>query len=202
VRSEQAQSSIAAGDGKNCRGGERFAGRRAKKRKKSAPVRLLRRTAIVASALGTVAAYGHPQELPEANMLDRIDHHLGTLRTAANLRAYRQELLASNMANADTPQYKARDFDFKAALDGALSGRSAGAAMSRTSPRHLAAAGANVPPGVNALYRTEFQANVDGNTVNMDVERSAFAENAVQLETALTLMREEFRRLQTAIQGQ
>jgi len=139
-------------------------------------------------------------------MLDRIDQQMGTLRTAANLRAYRQELLASNMANADTPQYKARDIDFQASLENALSGRSAGATMSRTSPRHLAAVGANGPgngpQGTNARYRTEFQANVDGNTVNMDVERSAFAENAVQLETALTLIREEFRRLQTAIQGQ
>jgi flagellar basal-body rod protein FlgB len=152
--------------------------------------------------VGTVAAYCLSQKLPEANMLDRIDQQMGTLRTATNLRAYRQELLASNMANADTPQYKARDIDFQAVLENVLSGRGASAVMRRTSPRHLAPVGGNGFQGANALYRTEFQANVDGNTVNMDVERSAFAENAVQLETALTLIREEFRRLQTAIQGQ
>ncbi len=139
-------------------------------------------------------------------MLDRIDQQLATLTKATNLRGYRQELLASNIANADTPNYKARDIDFKAALSGAISGRASGAlAMSRTAEKHLGGEGGAVPSapyGAQALYRTEFQAAVDGNTVNMDVERSAFAENAVQLESSLTFIREEFRRLQTAIQGQ
>jgi flagellar basal-body rod protein FlgB len=138
-------------------------------------------------------------------MLSGIDQQLGTLRNAANLRAYRQEVLASNVANADTPNYKARDFDFTAALENAKAGRG-GFSISRTSPRHLAGENSggfgNAPAGVNLLYRSEYQANVDGNTVNMDVERSAFAENAVQLESALTFVREEFRRMQTAIQGQ
>jgi flagellar basal-body rod protein FlgB len=141
----------------------------------------------------------------EAIMLSGIDQQLGTLRNVANLRAYRQELLASNIANADTPNYKARDFDFSAALENAKAGR-AGFSMARTSPRHLSAQDSSgfgkVPAGVNLQYRSEYQANVDGNTVNMDVERSAFAENAVQLESAFTFVREEFRRLQTAIQGQ
>lgn len=138
-------------------------------------------------------------------MLDRIDQQLGAIRNAANLRTYRQEVLASNIANADTPNYKARDFDFSAALENAKAGR-AGFAIARTSPRHLAgenlSGAGNAPAGVNLLYRSEYQANVDGNTVNMDVERSAFAENSVQLESALTFVREELRRLQTAIQGQ
>ncbi|MBI4995864.1 MAG: flagellar basal body rod protein FlgB [Rhodocyclales bacterium] len=138
-------------------------------------------------------------------MLSGIDQHLGTLRNVANLRAYRQEVLASNIANADTPNYKARDFDFSAALENAKAGR-AGFTIARTSPRHLSAQDSSgvgkVPNGVNVLYRGEYQANVDGNTVNMDVERSAFAENAVQLESALTFVREEFRRMQTAITGQ
>lgn len=137
-------------------------------------------------------------------MLDRIDQQLGTLRTAANLRAYRQEVLASNIANADTPYYKARDIDFKAALDGVISGRGAGSvSMNQTSPRHLAGAGnANAPYGAASLYRTEYQAAVNGNTVNMDVERSAFAENAVQLEASLTFIRQQLTQLQSAIQGQ
>jgi len=138
-------------------------------------------------------------------MLSGIDQQLGTLRNVANLRAYRQELLASNIANADTPNYKARDFDFQAALENAKAGR-AGFAIARTSPRHLGTATPDgvgkAPAGVDVLYRNEYQANADGNTVNMDVERSAFAENAVQLESTLTFVREELRRLQTAIQGQ
>jgi flagellar basal-body rod protein FlgB len=136
-------------------------------------------------------------------MIDRIDQQMGTLRTASNLRAYRQELLASNIANADTPYYKARDIDFKAALAGALSGRGDAGTLNRTSPRHLAgAASSSAPYGVAASYRTEYQAAVDGNTVNMDIERSAFAENSVQLEAALTFIRQQFSQLQTAIQGQ
>lgn len=137
--------------------------------------------------------------------MNGIDQQLGTLRNVANLRAYRQELVASNIANADTPNYKARDFDFAAALENAQSGRAA-FAISRTSERHLpalAAEGAGkVPAGVSLQYRTEYQANVDGNTVNMDVERAAFAENAIQLEATLTFLGGRLRTLQTAIQGQ
>ena len=157
------------------------------------------------SALAWILRIASRTDNFETDMLDRIDQQLGTLRNVANLRAYRQEVLASNIANADTPNYKARDFDFSAALESAQAGR-AGFAITRTSPRHLggnnASDAANAPAGVDLRYRTEYQANVDGNTVNMDVERGAFAENSVQLEAALTFVREEFKRLQTAIQGQ
>jgi flagellar basal-body rod protein FlgB len=135
-------------------------------------------------------------------MLDRIDQEIGTLRTAANLRTYRQELLASNIANADTPNYKARDIDFKSALANAQSGRASAGALTKTDPRHLSSATGNAPYGAEIMYRTEFQAAVDGNTVNMDVERSAFTENAVQVEAALTFLRLRFAQLQTAIQSQ
>ena len=138
-------------------------------------------------------------------MPDGIDQHLGSLRSVANLRAYRQELLASNIANADTPNYKARDFDFQTAMENVKASRG-GFAMARTSPAHLKGDNligvGNAPAGVNVLYRTEFQPNADGNSVNMDIERSAFAENAVQLETTLTLIQQHFHRMQTAIQGQ
>jgi flagellar basal-body rod protein FlgB len=138
-------------------------------------------------------------------MLEGIDRQLGSFRNVANLRTYRQELLASNIANADTPNYKARDFDFKSALENVAAGRGS-FAMAQTSPRHLKGENisgvGNTPAGVNVLYRSEYQPNVDGNTVNMDVERSAFAENAVQLESTLTFIQQEFRRMQTAIQGQ
>jgi flagellar basal-body rod protein FlgB len=151
----------------------------------------------------TAYRFGHGQL--EAIMLSGIDQQLGTLRNASNLRAYRQEVLASNIANADTPNYKARDFDFSAALEDAKAGR-AGFTIAKTSERHLSAQDSSgfskVPAGVSLLYRTEYQANADGNTVNMDVERSAFAENAVQLESALTFIRGQLAKLQTAITGQ
>ena len=117
------------------------------------------------------------------------------------MRAYRQELLASNIANADTPNFKARDIDFNASLQGAITGRTEGSlGMATTSPRHLGndsgqAAGAAVK------YRTEFQPNVDGNTVNMDVERAAFADNSVHMEALLTFIRSDLGTLQTAMQN-
>ncbi len=135
-------------------------------------------------------------------MIDRIDARLQVKRLALHARAYRQELLASNIANADTPNYKARDIDFKGALEGALAGRTEGAlGLARTSTRHLGGENSRAFAAA-AKYRTEFQPNVDGNTVNMDVERAAFAENAVQMEAMLTFIRGDFSTLQAAMQSQ
>lgn len=139
-------------------------------------------------------------------MIDRIDDQLRIQRAALGALTYRQELLASNIANADTPHFKARDIDFKGALEAAVAGRTgggvAGVAIAATSPRHIGAAtgpssGAAFARAVG--YRTEFQPNVDGNTVNMDIERSAFAENALRLEAALTFITGNFRTLQLAM---
>ena len=137
-------------------------------------------------------------------MTDRIDNLLQVQRSALNARAYRQELLASNIANADTPNFKARDIDFKGALESALTGRgSGGTGLTTTSPRHFKGEMNQAGVGAgNVKYRTEFQPNVDGNTVNMDVERAAFAENAVQMEAMLTFIRGHLGTLQTAMQSQ
>lgn len=135
-------------------------------------------------------------------MFDRLETELRPQRAALGIRAYRQELLASNIANADTPHYKARDVDFKTAFAGALAGRVEGSLnLAQTAAKHLPGADGN--PYAGALrYRTEYQSAVDGNTVNMDIERSAFAENALQVEAMLTFINGRFRTLQSAIQGQ
>lgn len=135
-------------------------------------------------------------------MIDRLENEFRPQRVALNARAYRQELLASNIANADTPNYKARDIDFKTALQGALSGKAEGGLdLNRTSDLHLA--GESTGPFSAALrYRTEYQSAVDGNTVNMDIERSSFAENAIQTEAALAFINHRFRELTSAIQSQ
>lgn len=135
-------------------------------------------------------------------MTDRIDALLQVKRTALNARVYRQELLASNIANADTPNYKAKDIDFKGALEGALAGRTEGSLnLARTSARHLGSESSQAFGGA-AKYRTEFQPNVDGNTVNMDVERAAFADNAIQMEAMLTFIRGDLSTLQMAMASQ
>ncbi|MBL8454194.1 MAG: flagellar basal body rod protein FlgB [Zoogloea sp.] len=134
-------------------------------------------------------------------MSSRLDEAMRFHQTALNTRAYRQQVIASNIANADTPNYKARDVDFKAALNGALAGKSGNLALSATSARHLAAAGTS-PLEANLKFRNEEQGAVDGNTVNMDVERSAFAENAVQYQASVTFINGLITGMQRAIQGQ
>jgi flagellar basal-body rod protein FlgB len=132
-------------------------------------------------------------------MIDRIDHQIAVQRAALGALTYRQELLASNIANADTPHFKARDIDFKDALGAALAGRRRGdVGMLATSPRHLGGATGSSFAGA-VKYRTEFQPSVDGNTVNMDIERSAFAENALRMEAALTFINGNFKTLQLAM---
>jgi flagellar basal-body rod protein FlgB len=138
-------------------------------------------------------------------MLDRLQDDLRPVQTALGLRSYRQELLASNIANGDTPNFKARDIDFKSALGMALgktgSATAATLPLERSQPGHLAG-GASGPHGAAVSYRAEYQGAVDGNTVNMDVERSAFAENAVQMEALITFVNNRLRTMQSAIQGQ
>jgi len=132
-------------------------------------------------------------------VLDRLDSELNFTQKALNLRAYRQELIASNIANADTPHYKARDIDFKSTLDNALSGRMDGPlGLARSSARHLPGEESSTYAGA-MKYRSEYQSAVDGNTVNMDVERSAFAENALHVEALLRFVGEKFKAMQSAL---
>ena len=142
---------------------------------------------------------GHEAIVHPDIMIDRIDAHLRVQRAALGVLTYRQELLASNIANADTPHFKARDIDFKGALDTALGGqRKGGIGLAATSSSHITGVAAD--PFANAIrYRGEFQPSVDGNTVHMDIERSAFAENALRLEAALTFIDGSFKTMQMAM---
>lgn len=132
-------------------------------------------------------------------MIDKLNDAVDFQARALQLRSYRQQLLASNIANADTPHYKARDIEFKTALAGALGNAQGGAlALRQTAAGHLPAGGAN-RFGAAVQYRSELQSSVDGNTVNMDVERAAFAENAIQMEAMLTFVNGRFKTLANAL---
>ena len=134
-------------------------------------------------------------------MVSKLDNAFSFQQQALSLRANRQQVLASNIANADTPNYKARDFDFSAALKDAMAGRSGGnLALSSTSGRHLQGSGDSGP--ARLMYRKETQSSVDGNTVDMDVERAQFAENAIQYEAGITFISGRIKTLLSAIQGQ
>jgi flagellar basal-body rod protein FlgB len=141
-------------------------------------------------------------------MLNQLGDALNYHGEALKLRAERQRVLASNIANADTPNYKATDFDFKSALSSAVAG-STGSANSvlngavRTDPRHLATSTSTLSlPGVDLQYRTPNQLSIDGNTVEMDAERASFADNAVRYEASLRFLNAQIKALNTAIQGQ
>ncbi|HAT30321.1 MAG TPA: flagellar basal body rod protein FlgB [Janthinobacterium sp.] len=138
-------------------------------------------------------------------MLGKLDDYLRFNEAALNLRSQRQQLLSSNIANADTPNFKARDVDFASALQNAV-GRAAGApaapALATTSPGHLAGNSAGtLADGTPLLYRTPAQGAVDGNTVDMDVERNQFADNAIRYEAGITLINAQIKGMMAAIQG-
>lgn len=133
-------------------------------------------------------------------MSGRIDEALRFNQTALTLRAARQELIASNIANADTPNYKAKDIDFASALQGALAGSSPKLAMAATMGSHLKGGNAGVL-GAPVMYRSAVQPSADGNTVDMDVERAQFADNALRYEASVKFISDDIKKILTAIQG-
>lgn len=133
-------------------------------------------------------------------MLDRLTNSLNFQTQALVLRSERQRLIASNIANADTPGYVARDMDFASALKQAT-GELPAQGLSATQAGHLSpAAGARSEAGLK--YATPSQTNLDRNTVDMDRERAAFADNAVHYEATLRFINGSVRTMLSAITGQ
>ncbi len=126
-----------------------------------------------------------------------IDSFLGVHEAALRLRSTRSELLASNLANADTPNYQARDIDFKSLLSEYQGGQ--GASLQTTHARHMNTSGGIADP--EHLYRTPTQPAVDGNTVDSQVEKAAFMENSLQYQTTLRFIDGSIKTLRTAIRG-
>lgn len=131
--------------------------------------------------------------------MNKLDDYMRFHELSLSIRSQRQQLLASNIANADTPNYKARDLDFNMAMHAALDKTQGSQGLSRSTVTHLG--GAPTIAGVQPGYRKEVQGNVDGNTVDMDVERNAFTENALRYEASLTMINMQIKSLLTAIQG-
>jgi flagellar basal-body rod protein FlgB len=115
-----------------------------------------------------------------------------------SLRAQRQQLLASNIANADTPNYKAVDIDFNSAMQSALQQINA-AELKLTSSNHVPNTG--MIGNADIKERASKQNSLDGNTVDMDIERAQFTENALQYEAAITLINNHFKNIASVIQN-
>jgi len=159
-------------------------------------------------------------------MLDKLDAEFAFGRQALDVRAYRQELLSSNIANSDTPGYKARDVDFTSSLAGALkksggstagasnnaplamtqpAGVSQGMSMASTEPGHMTGKARLIPTGGptddfgKVAYRIPSQPSLDGNTVDLDAERVQFADNSLHFESGMTVLSQQIKSMLSAI---
>ena len=128
-------------------------------------------------------------------MRSSLDNYLGIHPQALQIEAKRNELLAANLANVDTPDYKARDIDFKTALSAAAadSNEQPASALSTTSAGELDSSAVK--------YRVPMASALDGNTVDEQLEQSAFAENSVRYQASLQFINSALRDLMTAITG-
>ncbi|MFA7440900.1 MAG: flagellar basal body rod protein FlgB [Sphingomonadaceae bacterium] len=128
--------------------------------------------------------------------MDRLDRYFGVHGQALALRSERMGVLASNIANAATPGFKARDLDFAAVLKPA-----GGPTMTATHARHYPAAG-GAPRGKELLYRQPVQPSLDGNTVELATEQLQFTENALRYRSTLSILNGRIQTLTSAMKGE
>lgn len=131
-----------------------------------------------------------------------VSSMFGVHEQALNIRSNRAEILASNIANADTPGYKAQDLDFKSAL--ALAGEqyNSGTNLALTNSKHISIGNSN--PLLNAVkFRDAYQPDTgDGNTVDINTERMAYTENSLEYQTTLEFLNSRISTLRTVLSGE
>jgi flagellar basal-body rod protein FlgB len=142
--------------------------------------------------------------------MNGLDQLLDFNAAALRIRAHRQEILAANIANVDTPNFKARDIDFRSAMQKALessaeiSAKKNGAPqLNTTSPLHFKGEGIADNVAVDSsdlLYRSVVQDSADGNTVDVDVERSAFVNNSLRYEASVMMINARLKEMNLALQ--
>lgn len=124
---------------------------------------------------------------------------LGIHPDALNVRSKRSEILANNLANSDTPGYKARDLDFKGILKGEYENRQR-LELSRTSQRHIPAEAVVMDSSLK--FRIPHQPSVDGNTVETNIEQAEFAKNAMDFQSSFGFLDSRFKGLVKAMKEQ
>ena len=137
-------------------------------------------------------------------MLNRLTAHVDFQSQALLLRSERQQLIASNIANGDTPGYQARDFDFASALRAATQSTAGSPDNALGAPIARGASGLDTAPGATSpalRYAAPAQTNLDSNTVDMDRERASFVDNAVRYEATLRFINGQLRTMQDAIKS-
>jgi len=127
--------------------------------------------------------------------MSMIDKVFGVAPQVLTIRSQRSEMIAANLANADTPGYKARDIDFSQAM--ALAKGEQGE-MLRTHKKHLGVGGMNA----SVSYRTPSQPSLDGNTVETDQEHAAFMDNAIRYQASLNFLEGRMKGMLLALRGE
>lgn len=132
-----------------------------------------------------------------------IDSYLGVQQDALKVQSKRMEVLAKNLANVDTPNYKAQDIDFKTALAQAGSpGAALPLATTTSNQIGNSATSGDIDTSGALKYRVPLAPSLDGNTVDAQMEQAAFADNTVRYQATLTFLTGSLKDLMTAITGQ
>lgn len=130
-----------------------------------------------------------------------FDNALGIHEDALRFRGHRAAVLANNLANTDTPGYKARDMDFQSALANKMQPQNKAVALQTTHASHKQARGLEMGDG-GLMYRTPQQPSIDGNTVEEQVEHAQYMENSLAFQASFTFINGRFKGLMNAIKGQ
>jgi flagellar basal-body rod protein FlgB len=126
--------------------------------------------------------------------MNMIDKALGVHAQALSVRSQRMELLGMNIANSDTPSFKAKDIDFKSVLQSTQEGN-----MSITHKGHMPLTDSGSPDGV--MYRIPFDTSFDGNTVEMNVEQAKFGQAAADYQATLNILENRVGGIRKALRG-
>jgi flagellar basal-body rod protein FlgB len=128
-----------------------------------------------------------------------FDKAFGIHQYTIGARSQRAEVLAENIANADTPGYKSRDVDFSSMLEQIQSGQNSSVSLSRTDEQHLAGTSSL---DSSLMYRNSIQSDTgDGNSVDINQERNAFMQNSLEFQTSLEFLNSKINGLMKAIKG-
>lgn len=153
------------------------------------------------SSLTSSSSEPHPQHLPLTHQAQGRKKH-AVQEMALGVRAYRQQLIASNIANADTPGYKAVDIDVAEAMRIArLTSQVSPTALATTSGGHISAAAVSSQPPYPLKYQVPSQDSADGNTVDMDVERTKFSDNSIMYQFSVDRVSGHFKMLMELYQS-
>jgi len=123
----------------------------------------------------------------------------GMHENAMHLQSRRAQMLAQNLANSDTPGYKAKDIDFASALKSLSNGKGA-APLKTTKGNHIQPQGFFM--GAESLYRQPTQSSLDGNTVEPHVEMAEFTENSMRYLMTLRIMSGQVNKMKSAFRGE